>query len=86
MFLVRQLLRLGQVKYFTYFASAINSPDVRVRKIMLHFIPDIIDSLSYDDYHILQLFLEEREKIEGDVCGTEFIWSQINKKLNKYFA
>ena len=53
---------------------------------MLHFIPDIIDSLSYDDYHILQLFLEEREKIEGDVCGTEFIWSQINKKLNKYFA
>lgn len=86
MFLVRQLLRLGQVKFFTYFASAINSPDVRVRKIMLHFIPDIIDSLSYDNNHILQLFLEEREKIEGDVCGTEFIWSQINRTLKKYFT
>ncbi len=86
MFLVRQLLILGQDKFFTYFVSAINSPDVRVRKIMLHFIPDIISSLSNDNYHILQFFLEERVKIEGDVCGTEFIWSQIIQKLEQYFS
>ncbi|MCR5694451.1 MAG: hypothetical protein K6G89_05705 [Clostridia bacterium] len=86
LFFVRQLLRLGQDKYFTYFASAINSPDVRVRKIMIHFIPDIIDCLSVKNYHILQFFLEEREKIEGNILGTEFIWNQIVKKLNYHFA
>lgn len=85
MFFVRQLLKLGQDKFFTFFASAINSPDVRVRKIMLHFIQDIIDCLSYENYHILQFFLEEREKIEGNVCGTKIIWSQIIKILKQYF-
>ena len=86
MLLVRQLLILGQKKYFTFFVSAINDPFAKIRCTMLRIIPDVIECLSEDERHILQLFLEEREKIEGDIFGTEGLFNMIIRTLKRYFV
>ena len=53
---------------------------------MLCIIPDVIECLSEDERHILQLFLEEREKIEGDIFGTEGLFNMIIRTLKRYFV
>lgn len=86
MYLVRQLLVLGQKKYFTFFVSAINDPFAKIRCTMLRIIPDVIECLSEEESHILQLFLEEREKIEGDIFGSAGLFNLIIRTLKRYFV
>lgn len=86
MYLVRQLLVLGQKKYFTFFVSAINDPFAKIRCTMLRIIPDVIECLSEEERHILRLFLEEREKIEGDIFGSAGLFNLIIRTLKRYFV
>lgn len=86
MFLVRQLLILGQKKFFTFYVSAINSPYANIRYTMLRIIPDVVNCLSEDERHILQLFLEERVRIEGDIFGSLGLFNKIIRTLKKHFV